>query len=74
MVVLSTGEAVSDLLDQRSAIYSDKVRTPPIHSGSQPLIVSLKAMYSHDGVVSPFDGLRLIHLICLFCATKDGSH
>ena len=26
MVVLSTSEAISDLLDQRSAIYSDKVR------------------------------------------------
>jgi hypothetical protein len=74
MVVLSTSEAVSDLLDQRSAIYSDKVRTPPIRSGSEPLIVSLQAMYSHDGVVSPFDRLCLIDLICLFCATKDGSH
>jgi hypothetical protein len=26
MVVLSTSEAISDLLDQRSAIYSDRVR------------------------------------------------
>ena len=26
MMVLNTSEAISDLLDQRSAIYSDKVR------------------------------------------------
>ena len=28
MVVLSTSKAISDLLDQRSAIYSDKVGPP----------------------------------------------
>lgn len=37
MVVLSTSEAVSDLLDQRSAIYSDKVRSRgPNMSASNP--------------------------------------
>ena len=28
IVVLSSTQAISDLLDQRSAIYSDKVRVP----------------------------------------------
>lgn len=37
MVVLSSPEAISDLLDQRSAIYSDKVRFR--HSDSSPLVV-----------------------------------
>jgi len=43
MVVLSTSEAVSDLLDQRSVIYSDKVRAHrPIHIESQSLTVFFK--------------------------------
>jgi hypothetical protein len=75
MVVLSTSEAVSDLLDQRSAIYSDKVRaSPSMHVGSQPLTVSSQATHYHDGVVSPFDRLHLIDLTCLLCVTQDGSH
>ena len=37
MVVLSTSDAVSDLLDQRSAIYSDKVRS---HSHSISTMVA----------------------------------
>ena len=31
MVVLNTSETISDLLDQRSAIYSDKVRAFMLH-------------------------------------------
>ena len=73
MVVLSTSEAVSDLLDQRSVIYSDKVRVHRLkHIESQPLIVSLQAMSSNDRVVSPFDKLRLINLTCFLCVTQDG--
>ena len=75
MVVLSTREAVFDLLDQRSAIYSDKVRAPPsIYVGSQPLIISFQATHSDDGVVSLFDRLHLINLTWFLCATQDGSH
>jgi hypothetical protein len=57
--VLSTSEAISDLLDQRSAIYSDKVRTPRhtlrtlnFNCPSLPLL----AVYSDDRFVS-FRGL-----------------
>ena len=38
MVVLTTSEAMSDLLDQRSAIYSDKVRVLGTHISYDPVI------------------------------------
>ena len=56
MVVLSTSEAISDLLDQRSAIYSDKVRAVRPVIGCHPLMSS-PAVYPNDRVVSLFDGL-----------------
>ena len=54
MVVLNTSETVSDLLDRRSAIYSDKVTVsaPRALHFSQPLIVSSLAMPSNARVVS----------------------
>ena len=46
MVILSTSEAISDLLDQRSSIYSDKVRVPqPTHLKWDP--VADRAFTSH---------------------------
>ena len=52
MVVLSTSEVVSDLLDQRSAIYSDKVS--PRHPNASTLVVDplLQAKHSNDRAVS----------------------
>ena len=53
-MVLDTSEAISDLLDQRSAIYSDRVRVPR-YTGFPPLIVPSPAAYSDGRVVSLFD-------------------
>lgn len=39
MVVLSTSDAISDLLDQRSAIYSDKVRPRHFNSNSPSFFI-----------------------------------
>ena len=73
MIVISTGEAISDLLDQRSAIYSDRVRVPQ-HTGFLPLTSPSPAIYTDDRAVSLLNlGLRLTDLTCLLCVTQDGS-
>lgn len=76
MVVLSSSEAISDLLDQRSAIYSDKVsasRNIRWISGFNPLILPSPAMLSNDRIVSLFDRWRLNNLIWIPRAVQDGS-
>ena len=62
MVVLNTSETVSDLLDQRSAIYSDKVKVsaPRALDFSQPLIISSPATPSNARIVSLLARWRLI--------------
>ena len=62
MVVLNTSETVSDLLDQRSAIYSDKVKfsAPRALDFSQPLIISSPATPSNARIVSLLVRWRLI--------------
>ena len=55
MVVLNTSETASDLLDQRSAIYSDKVRIfsgPRALDPSQAVTISSPATYSNARAVS----------------------
>ena len=49
MVVLNSSEAMEDLLDKRSAIYSDKVGTPSTFFSGMKLIRPL--------VISPINSL-----------------
>ena len=64
IVVLSSTQAISDLLDRRSAIYSDKVRVPRrAHWISTIHDVPLPAVHSDDRVVSSFDRWLVINLI-----------
>ena len=66
IVVLSTTQAISDLLDRRSAIYSDKVRVPGrAHWISTIHDVPLPAVHSDDRVVSSFDRWLVTNLISL---------
>ena len=62
MVVLNTSETVSDLLDQRSAIYSDKVKVSASHAldFSQAPSVSSQATPSNARIVSLLVRWRLI--------------
>lgn len=63
MVVLGTSETISDLLDKRSAIYSDKARlTLPTHQVAS-LNVPAPAIYSNDRVVRLLDRSSSIDLI-----------
>ena len=66
IVVLSTTQAISDLLDRRSAIYSDKVRVPRrAHWVSTIHNVHLPAVHSDGRVVSSFDRWLVTNLISL---------
>ena len=73
MVVLNTSETISDLLDQRSAIYSDKVRVLSVSSASessQTPIVSSPATSSDARVVSLLGRWCLID-VNLTCPRRD---
>ena len=85
IVVLSSTQAISDLLDRRSAIYSDKVRVPRrVHWVPTIHNVPLPAVHSDDRVVSSFDrwlvtnlispslrdaGWEPANILCLLCLT-----
>ena len=75
MVVLNTSETISDLLDQRSAIYSDKVgvfSVPRALDFSQALIVSSPATSSDARAVSLPDRWCL-NGISLTCSRRNFS-
>ena len=70
IVVLSTSEAVIDLLERRSAIYSDKVRSSFPMRPFRYLPIPSQAKYPHGRVVSLSNNL---HFTCstYFCAVQD---
>lgn len=60
IVVLSTTEAVFDLLDQRSAIYSDKVKH--FHANTSPSIIHPFFISQ----VSPWSSCRFLKKVALY--------
>ena len=52
LVVLNSSEAIADLMDKRSAIYSDKVATciTFLRSGSDAIVIPTTAPISHAGI------------------------
>ena len=72
MVILSTSEAISDLLDQRSAIYSDKVRVlrPTVCFSVNRPFTSHRLQCSS---CEPCDESCFIDLIYFLCMSQVGA-